>query len=100
MSSNKVAPGIHGDPGRGMNPTGNINGDMSVSGIIPGGETCEGWSILRIDKPYVQASKACGHLAPCLPVILRQQHGHIRRGDPHHRRSWPGPVDRRRGELG
>lgn len=82
MNSYKIYAGIHNDTDGGMTPTGNIIRDAWVFGIIPEAETCEGWSITRIDALYdkvTQAWEPYGHLVSKLPEELRQRHERIYR---------------------
>jgi len=72
--------GIDKDPKGAMNPTGNIIRDAWVFGLIPQTETCEGWSVQRIEALYAQVSEEWdkyGHLVSGLPPDLAQKHRSI-----------------------
>lgn len=72
--------GINKDPKGGMNPAGNIIRDSWLFGLIAETETCEGWSMQRIDALYDQVTKEWekyGHLASNLPPDLREKHARI-----------------------
>ena len=63
-----------------MNPTGNIIRDAWVFEIIPETETCEGWTVGRVDALYDQVSAEWdkyGHLVSKLPPALRERHQRI-----------------------
>lgn len=72
--------GIDNDPRGAMNTTGNIIRDAWVFGLIPEGETCEGWPISRVNVLYDQVSAEWdkyGLLASNLPPELRERHQRI-----------------------
>jgi hypothetical protein len=73
----KIYPGIHNDPGGGMNPTGNIIRDAWVFGILPETETCEGWLRKDVEMLYDKVTAAWesyGHLPSRLPPELMERH--------------------------
>jgi hypothetical protein len=72
--------GIHKESRDGMTPTANIIRDAWVFGLIPENETCEGWSLQRIQDLYDKVFEAWapyGHLASRLPPELRERHARI-----------------------
>ena len=76
----KIYQGIEKDTRQGISPTGNIIRDAWVFGIIPESETCEGWSITRIDQIYDRVAAAWepfGGLVSNLPEDLRERHRRI-----------------------
>jgi len=80
MNNEKIYTGIDNDEYGGMTPTGNIIRDAWVFGIIPEGQTCEGWSVSRIQTIYDQVSDAWapyGHLVSKLPRELAERHARI-----------------------
>lgn len=77
---NKIYMGIDKDPYGAMNTTGNIIRDAWLFGLLPETETCEGWSVQRIDALYDSVYKEWdkyGHLASNLPDDLREKHRRI-----------------------
>jgi hypothetical protein len=71
--------GIHKDTA-GLSPTANIIRDAWVFGLLPETETCEGWSLDRLDELYDRVSTAWepyGSLASRLPPELRERHARI-----------------------
>lgn len=75
----KTYMGIHRDTD-GLSPTGNIIRDAWVFGILPETETCEGWSLGRIETIYEKVFTAWepyGNLASRLPPELRERHTRI-----------------------
>ena len=73
----KIYAGIDKDPKGAMNPTGNIIRDAWVFGLIPESQTCEGWTVQRINALYGQVSDEWdkyGHLASNLPEELASKH--------------------------
>ena len=79
-SKTRTYVGIHKDAKGAMNPTGNVIRDAWVFGVIPESETCEGWTVQRIDALYDTVTKAWepyGHLVSNLPDDLRQRHQRI-----------------------
>jgi len=71
--------GIHKDTD-GLSPTGNIIRDAWVFGILPESETCEGWTLDRIEVVYEKVCTAWepyGSLASRLPPELRERHARI-----------------------
>jgi len=71
--------GIHNDTA-GLSPTGNIIRDAWVFGILPENETCEGWTLDRIEVVYEKVCAAWepyGSLASRLPPELRERHTRI-----------------------
>ena len=71
--------GIHKDTA-GLSPTGNIIRDAWVFGILPETETCEGWTLDRIEVVYEKVSTAWepyGSLASHLTPELRERHAYI-----------------------
>ena len=72
--------GIDKDPLGAMNTTGNIIRDAWVFGLIPETETCEGWTVQRIDALYSQVTEEWdkyGHLVSKLPTELGERHRKI-----------------------
>lgn len=79
MRRQQIYIGIHNDTS-GLSPTANIIRDAWVFGILPESETCEGWSLDRIEEVYDKVSAAWepyGHLASRLPPELRERHARI-----------------------
>lgn len=79
MRSEKVYQGIHNEL-HGMTTTANVIRDAWVFGILPESETCEGWTVSRIEEIYGKVSKAWepyGHLVSQLPADLRERHKRI-----------------------
>lgn len=75
--SHRIYAGIHKDPKGAMNPTGNIIRDAWLFGLIPETETCEGWSVQRIQVLYDQVTaewQQYGHLVSNLPPELAERH--------------------------
>ncbi len=71
--------GINNDR-EGFSPTGNIIRDAWVFGLLPETETCEGWTLDRLDILYEKVSEAWepyGHLVSQLPPDLRERHVRI-----------------------
>jgi hypothetical protein len=71
--------GIHKDTA-GLSPTGNIIRDAWVFGILPESETCEDWTLDRIEAIHEKVSTAWepyGCLASRLPPELRERHARI-----------------------
>jgi hypothetical protein len=63
-----------------MTPVGNIIRDAWVFGIIPESETCEGWTMDRIQELYDQVDSEWfpyGHSVSRLPPELRERHRRI-----------------------
>jgi len=80
MTKEKIYAGIDNDEYGGMTPTGNIIRDAWVFGILPEEQTCEGWSISRIQTIYDQVYAAWapyGHLVSNLPGELAERHAQI-----------------------
>jgi hypothetical protein len=76
----KQYEGIDKDPYGAMNPTGNIIRDAWVFGVIPETETCEGWSVQRIDSLYDKVHAAWepyGNMVSNLPDGLKERHQRI-----------------------
>ena len=74
---NKTYVGIHKDAKGAMNQTGNIIRDAWLFGLIPETETCEGWTVQRIDALYSQVSvewDKYGHMVSKLPPQLGAKH--------------------------
>jgi hypothetical protein len=72
--------GVHNDHNAGLTDVGRVVRDAWVFGILPETETCEGWSMQRIQLLYDQVSDAWapyGHLASALPEELRERHRRI-----------------------
>ena len=79
MRRQQTYVGIHNDS-NGVSPTANIIRDAWVFGILPENESCEGWSLDRLDELYEKVSKAWdpyGSLASQLPPDLRERHARI-----------------------
>jgi len=75
----KIYVGLRND-NFGMSPTGNIIRDAWVFGLLPEGETCDGWNYDRIDALYDKVWSAWapfGNLASRLPDELRERHTRI-----------------------
>lgn len=80
LNRNKTYVGLDADSFGGMTPTGTIIRDAQVFGLIPEHETCEGWSVSRIEALYDQVSAAWqpyGHMVSRLPDELRERHRRI-----------------------
>ena len=80
MAKEKIYTGIDNDEYGGMTPTGNIIKDAWVFGILPEEQTCEGWSLSRIQALYDQVTDAWapyGHLVSKLPKELAERHARI-----------------------
>jgi len=80
MKKDKIYAGIDNDEYGGMTPTGNIIKDAWVFGIIPEEQTCEGWSLPRIQALYDQVTDAWvpyGYLVSKLPPELAERHTRI-----------------------
>ena len=80
MRKDKIYAGIHNDEYGGMTPTGNIIKDAWVFEIIPEEQTCEGWSLPRIQELYDRVTDAWapyGHLVSKLPKELAERHARI-----------------------
>jgi hypothetical protein len=78
----RVYPGLHKDRNSGMTDAGRIIRDAWVFGILPEGETCEGWTYGRLQGVYDQVHQAWqpyGHLVSRLPDELRERHERIYR---------------------
>lgn len=76
----KTYVGLDKDDQGAMHTTGRIIRDAWVFGFIPEGETCEGWTIGRIDELYDKVKKEWdkyGLLASNLPPELRERHKRI-----------------------
>ena len=76
----KIYAGIHNDAYGGLTPTGNIIRDAWVFGILAEEESCEGWSVDRIEHIYQRVTEAWapyGHLVSNLPPELRERHQRI-----------------------
>jgi len=77
LSANRTYAGLDKDEYGGMNPTGNIIRDAWVFGLLPESETCEGWSLDRIQALYDRVCEAWapyGHMVSKLPEPLRERH--------------------------
>ena len=77
---NRIYVGINNDEYAGMTPTGNIINDAWVFGILPETETCEGWTLDRLDALYDEVLRAWqpyGHLVSKLPSDLFARHQKI-----------------------
>ncbi len=80
MSSPKVYEGIHKDKFGGMTTIGHVVKDAWIFGIIPETETCEGWSLDRIQWLQDQVDKMreqYGFRVDQLPDEIRQRHQRI-----------------------
>lgn len=80
MTGPKTYVGIAQDRNGGMTTIGNIIRDAWVFGLLPESETCEGWSLARLDLLYDQVSLAWepyGHRVSALPEDLRARHARI-----------------------
>jgi hypothetical protein len=76
-TDSKIYCGIDKDPKGAMNPTGNIIRDAWLFGLIPETETCEGWSVQRIQVLYDQVTaewQKYGHMVSNLPSELAEKH--------------------------
>ena len=75
----KIYVGLQND-NFGMSATGNIIRDAWVFGLLPEGETCDGWNYDRINALYDRvwtAWQPYGNLASRLPDDLRERHARI-----------------------
>ena len=80
MTRRQTYIGIHRDEYGGMTDIGRIIRDAWVFGILPEDETCEGWSLDRIQQLYDRVDEAWtpyGHLVSNLPQELRGRHQRI-----------------------
>lgn len=80
MMKETIFAGLDNEPNGGMTRTANIIRDAWVFGILPEAETCEGWSMQRVQTIYDQVSAAWhpyGHLPSRLPPELRERHARI-----------------------
>ena len=72
--------GIKNDEYGGMTPTGTIIKDAWVFGLLPEEETCEGWTVDRLEELYDKVNKSWepfAHLVSKLPEDLRARHQRI-----------------------
>ena len=72
--------GIDKDPRGAMNTTGNIVRDAWLFGLIPQTETCEGWTVQRVNELYDQVTREWeryGHMVSKLPPELAAKHREI-----------------------
>lgn len=79
MRKDRTYVGIRND-NHGMSPTANIIRDAWVFGLLDESETCEGWSVDRIDSLYDRVTAAWepyGHLVSRLPDALRERHARL-----------------------
>lgn len=80
MALRKIYEGINKDPQGAMNPTGTIIRDAWVFGLLPETETCEGWSMQRMEALYEQVYREWekyGHMVSSLPADLAERHKRI-----------------------
>lgn len=80
MSTEKTYVGIHNDRYGGMTSTGAIIKDAWLFGILPGTQTCEGWSAGQIQELYDKVYAAWepyGHMVSLLPDDLKRRHRQI-----------------------
>ncbi len=80
MGQERTYPGLHHDRFGGMTDIGRVIRDAWVLGILPEGETCEGWAQGRLQRLYEEVHEAWrpyGHLASRLPEDLRERHRRI-----------------------
>jgi hypothetical protein len=78
----KVYEGIHNDRYGGMTHTGSIIKDAWIYGVLPETETCEGWTIARLDALYGEVEAARqqhGYTVRELPPEIRERHERIHR---------------------
>jgi len=76
----KIYPGLDHDMNGGMTTVGNIIRDAWLFNILPESETCEGWTISRIDVIYQQVNAEWdkyGSMVSSLPDELRTRHKRI-----------------------
>ena len=76
----KTYPGLNNDINGGMTMIGKIIRDAWVFGILPETETCEGWTIARIDAIHQQVNNEWdkyGCMISNLPNELRARHKQI-----------------------
>ena len=76
----KIYDGIHNDPKGAMDATGNIIRDAWLFGLLPETETCEGWTIQRIQGLYDEVTREWekyGHMVSNLPQDLAEKHRRI-----------------------
>lgn len=90
--------GIDNDDFCGMTRIGTLIRDAWVFGILPETETCEGWTMARMQNVYDAVSDAWeryGHLPSNLPEELRERHQRIH-GEALRRakeQGWEPPMD-------
>ena len=80
MRKPTVYEGLNNAPHGGMDDTGNIIRDAWVFELIPETETCEGWTLQRINGLYEQVSEAWSqyaHIPSRLPPELLERHQRI-----------------------
>lgn len=73
-------PGLYNDDYEGMTDIGRIIRDAWVLGVLPEGETCEGWGYDRLQQLYNEVHEAWepyGHLVSHLPSEVRERHERI-----------------------
>jgi hypothetical protein len=74
--------GIHNDKWGGMTMLGNIVKEAWIFGILPETETCEGWTLGRMQNLYEQVSDArakYGFRFADLPPEIQERHERIHR---------------------
>jgi hypothetical protein len=78
----KTYEGIHNDRYGGMTVTGAIVKDAWIFGLIPESETCEGWSLDRMQLLYDQVAEQrerMGFEIAKYPPEIRERHERIHR---------------------
>lgn len=78
----KIYEGIHNDKYGGMTSIGAIIKDAWIFGVIPETETCEGWTLDRIQQLYDEVSRLrerYGFRLEELPPQIRERHERIHR---------------------
>jgi len=82
MEQSKTYAGVWNDENGGMTAIGNIVRDAWVFGLIPETESCEGWTLPRIQQLWNQVQAEWdkhGMLVSNLPPELRERHERIYR---------------------
>lgn len=76
----KIYPGVDHDMNGGMTTVGKLIRDAWLFGILAESETCEGWTISRLDAIYQQVNDEWdkyGSMVSLLPDELQSRHKRI-----------------------
>lgn len=93
----KIYEGIHNDKYGGMTAIGAIVKDGWIFGLIPETETCEGWTMDRIQLLYDQVTErreSYGYTVQDYPPEIRERHERIHREAMEKARSLGWDADR------